>query len=477
MIAAAAVQRGWENSKRRSRAAWREARRRARDRAEQRAQAARRRADARRQWYHRARANPRHPVAWGYGLGWGLAAAGAAIIAGLRGARDGARAGARHGARAGRRAAREGWGLGTAWREYRAQRNADETQQVRRAQHEGRACGCGCDDPRWLVAAEGGAVICTSCLRWSAWDAYQCRGHIRDGRACHTCGADNANLLVTEQTPAGERRAVCVPCLLHRRQQDADRGEQARQEPPPVLVSCLLCRAPLTREVAEITGGYCPPCADQNHSPQAEPATGGDNAGEVIEDAVVLEDLPTCARCGRLVEGQLYATADGEACCPDCTTGDGKEDRGPDRNPDTDTQADRTDDGTDEENGSTDRTDGEDQEPMSQAQSAISLNGTSLSGGDGEGYAGTVTALEQMAHLLENAHQVSTDLGDQVTAKNVDADTITGLSALADHIQAGVREAQATLAHVQSKHSGVAAEIAGAGGSTEIADTDWYDHY
>lgn len=378
MIAAAAAQRGYENSKRRSRAAWTEARRRARQRAEEREKAARERADARRQWFHQARRNPRHPVAWGYGLAWGLAATGGAAVAGARGARDGAR----EGANVGRRAAREGWGLGTAWTEYRRQRSADQ-EQAKRGEGE---------------PAQAGA--------------------------------------------------------------SADGSEPG---PPPVWVTCRGCGTAITQHRARAAGGLCPACLDPT---PPRPGAAGD-AGQgpepdrdsAIEDAVVVEDLPACPRCGRPVEGELHP-ADGGGICADCR----QEVSQPEH------------DNSDDSSTSTDQHT-ETEDPVSTPQTQMSLNGASLSGGDGEGYAGTVAALEQMAHLLEQVQQVSNDLGDQVTAKNVDAETISGLSRLSDHIEAAAGEAGSTLAHVQSKHNEVAAAVSGAGGSTEVADTDWYDQY
>lgn len=288
MAVAAAVQRGYENSRRRSAAAWQAHQERARRKSEERERAARERADRRRQWFHQSRRNPRHPVAWGYGLAWGATAAGASLIAGARGARDGARAGSREGA-----------GLGTTWAEWRAQRQADDAQAHRRAQFAGRECGCGQDDPRWLVATEGGAVICTGCLRRSAWDAYRgSGGQARGGRECAVCGTGNADLLATEHGPDGER-VVCVPCLLRARAREAHRGEQTRREPPPVLVSCLACRAPLTREAADMRGGYCHGCAPTGASttgdggePETEPDTGGEPEGVVEADIVDDPDAP-----------------------------------------------------------------------------------------------------------------------------------------------------------------------------------------
>lgn len=370
MVAAAAAQRGYENSKRRSRAAWTEARQRARQRADEREKAARERAEGRRRWFHQARRNPAHPVSWGYGFGWGVAAAGAGAVAGARGARDGARAGAREGANVGRRAAREGWGLGTAWAEYRRQRDADRDQHAR-AQGESRQAG---------ASADG-----------------------------------------------------------------------SEPDPPPVWVSCRGCAAAITPARAHEADGLCPDCFDPN--PQAA-ASGGTEAGEPrgdIYEAVVLEDLPTCPRCARPVEEPH-----------DCATGS-----------EGGHGSDSTDDVTEHDNND----DNADRKGLPMSHQAISVNGAGISGGDGEGYAGTVSALEQMGHLLDEAQQVITDLNDQVTAKNVDAETISGLSALADHVQAGAAQAGATLAHVQSKHNEVAAAVSGAGGSQEVADTDWYDQY
>lgn len=98
-----------------------------------------------------------------------------------------------------------------------------------------------------------------------------------------------------------------------------------------------------------------------------------------------------------------------------------------------------------------------------------------LSGGDGEGYASTITALTEIKGLLQQVSEIVTDLGDTLVSRRVDAETTGGISDMDDHLQAAVQAAEQTLKHATEKHEPVAAAIAGAGGSSQIAETDWYD--
>ncbi len=98
-----------------------------------------------------------------------------------------------------------------------------------------------------------------------------------------------------------------------------------------------------------------------------------------------------------------------------------------------------------------------------------------ISGGDSEGYASTVTAMTEIKNLLQQVSEIVTDLGDTLVSRKVDQETTGGISDMDDHIQAAVQAAEQTLKHAQDKHEPVAAAIAGAGGSDQIAETDWYD--
>lgn len=284
----------------------------ARDR-ERRAQArtrqTRRRVVAAKAWVAGKSRNPAHPVGWAYGLGWLAATTGAAAVAGVNGARQGAATGARQGARLGRAAAREGWGYAATWREWRAQRAAHDAQETRRAQHEGRACSCGSDDPRWLAATEAG-VVCLDCLRRLAWDKHRTGPPQPGQRMCRRCGTNDTNLLTTD----GDQ-TICVPCLLRQRTRDATRNERWQQQPPPLLVSCLTCRQPVTREAAQITGGYCGSCAtsapDRDCDPPADEQHDDPAAHEPIDAEVVPDDIDghaaPCPRCVRSsADGPVY---------------------------------------------------------------------------------------------------------------------------------------------------------------------------
>lgn len=98
-----------------------------------------------------------------------------------------------------------------------------------------------------------------------------------------------------------------------------------------------------------------------------------------------------------------------------------------------------------------------------------------MSGGDGEGYGSTVTSLTEIKTLLQQVSEIVNDLGDTLVSRQVDAETTGGVSELDDHLQAAVTVLEQTLRHAQDRHEPVAAAIAGAGGSTQIAQTDWYD--
>ncbi|MEV3927033.1 hypothetical protein [Actinomadura coerulea] len=98
-----------------------------------------------------------------------------------------------------------------------------------------------------------------------------------------------------------------------------------------------------------------------------------------------------------------------------------------------------------------------------------------MSGGDGEGYSSTITALNEIKALLQQVSDVVTDLGDTLVSRRVDSETTSGVSDVDDHLQAAVQAVEHTLKHAQDKHEPVAAAIAGAGGSGQIAETDWYD--
>lgn len=194
---------------------------------------------------------------------------------------------------------------------------------------------------------------------------------------------------------------------------DEGPGPDAARTPPPVMVRCLGCGAAITDEAARTAAGRCGDCQPTNGP--SEGTGKGDTTGtdSEIHDAEIVDE----------------SNPRGAAA------------------------------------------------PMSSELQGINMNGANLSGGDGEGYASTITALTQISELLGRTNQVITDLTDQVTAKNLDAETINGLSHVDDLLQAATAGVQETLQKTQAKHEPVADAVAGAGGSSEVADTDWYDTY
>ncbi|MGI5208961.1 hypothetical protein ACQEU6_46285 [Spirillospora sp. CA-108201] len=201
-------------------------------------------------------------------------------------------------------------------------------------------------------------------------------------------------------------------------------------------------------------------------------AAGAEDAGErLADDAVTVEP---CPRCGTLLP-------DPAAC--DCrptrrpTNGPGPaEDRPPNTGGDTSgdftapfqDRADKPEPEVIDAEVVGDFTTNERNGDMAQLTSG-------MSGGDGEGYGSTITALNEIKALLQQVSDVVTDLGDTLVSRKVDSETTSGVCDVDDHLQAAVQAVEHTLKHAQDKHEPVAAAIAGAGGSGQIAETDWYD--
>lgn len=99
-----------------------------------------------------------------------------------------------------------------------------------------------------------------------------------------------------------------------------------------------------------------------------------------------------------------------------------------------------------------------------------------ITGGDGEGYGSTIQALGEIKKLLAELNAHVTDLGDTLTANNVDSVTTGLVSELDDLLQAATNTAEQAGQHAEGQHGEVAHAIAGAGGSGAIANAAWYDH-
>lgn len=528
MAVATAIARGYERSKRRARASWEQAQEQARQRAELQQKEAERRRQATRRWLAQSRRNPRHPVAWGYGIGWGLAATVGAMVAGVRGARDGAVVGAREGARLGRTAARDAWTWRAIWREWRAQRAAENAQRDRINQHAGTTCGtCGQDDPTRLVRLSGGDVRCVACLAADAFQAWRRRtdDNPPSDRACRVCGTRDPHRVILFD-PDGT--AECVTCLRRRRDEDHHRTRTG--EPPPVMVRCLGCGVVITAARAEVAGGVCADC-DKPSEPPPKSDFGGDGPARQddgdVHDAVIVdppeleppnpssgtegdlmpsifdanrsnEDTPLERYMGA-VKRMVYTDMLGNRSAADASEETARaawEQMDPAARREAETfnseikaaipaerqrvaEQQREWYGPQNDRATRPGTPTHRQEGtiMSGSQNVIQMNGSNLSGGDGEGYVSTIALLTQVGQLLDHVDGVMNDLGDTIASKHVDNTTIQGVSDVEDNLQAASNRCGELLKHVQAKHEEVAVAVAGAGGSTEVADTDWYDNY
>lgn len=103
-------------------------------------------------------------------------------------------------------------------------------------------------------------------------------------------------------------------------------------------------------------------------------------------------------------------------------------------------------------------------------------NGTALAA-TGEGYADTIASLSTMAMLLGKAYEEAQSLGEALTANSLDNDTIGQISDLTDLLETAAPLAANLYRHVEQRHAPVADAVAGAGGSGNVAEKSWYDHY
>ncbi len=107
----------------------------------------------------------------------------------------------------------------------------------------------------------------------------------------------------------------------------------------------------------------------------------------------------------------------------------------------------------------------------------MTLPANAQSAGTGEGYTDTVTTLTTLARQLAAAHETSQRLGEQLTADELDADTLTRINNLLDALDSAAPLADDTAKHVQRRHEPVASAVAEAGGSTNVARKGWYDDH
>lgn len=97
--------------------------------------------------------------------------------------------------------------------------------------------------------------------------------------------------------------------------------------------------------------------------------------------------------------------------------------------------------------------------------------------GTGEGYTDTVATLTTLARQLAAAHQTAQTLIDNLTAAEVDNETITNLGELVDMLDTSSPLAERTARHVQQRHEPIAEAVAEAGGSGNVATKSWYDDH
>lgn len=95
--------------------------------------------------------------------------------------------------------------------------------------------------------------------------------------------------------------------------------------------------------------------------------------------------------------------------------------------------------------------------------------------GTGEGYTDAVSTLQTLARQVQAAHETAQTLQENLTANEVDAQTITNVSELMDALDAAAPLAAQTASHVMNRHAPVAEAHAEAGGSQNVATKAWYD--
>ncbi|MQA14676.1 MAG: hypothetical protein GEV09_11025 [Pseudonocardiaceae bacterium] len=473
MIVAAVVTRGWEQSKRRSAAAWAETQQRTQQRRATRDKTRQARTATCASRLRAARATgPRDPLWWAYAVGWVTAGAVRGGFAAIQGAREGAAAGAREGSRLGREGARRDWSYRQTWDEYRRRHRAsaggDEADPVgtETVLEPRPACGVYTTANRMIDEPQGGRV-CPACVGWQA--------ATRDPQTPAGDGAaDDPSLdyadLDRDATAWGVATVADDGTLRVTAHRDRDAAERAAEQTP--RVSVLGANGRPTATVPEVyyhpQRGWTLAGIGVPSPERASPANSAVDPADSIE-------CPN-PRCVRDLEA-------GNRGCADCIA----------------QLRERGTSGTDEQLEAVliDRYDAHeaslgDDTPKpyrpcggSGDKPQFTTGGTAMNAlpagqqvaGTGEGYTDTVATLTTLSRQLAAAHETAQTLIDNLTAAEVDNDTITNVGELVDMLDTSSPLAERTARHVQQRHEPVAEAVAGAGGSGNVAAKSWYDDH
>lgn len=93
----------------------------------------------------------------------------------------------------------------------------------------------------------------------------------------------------------------------------------------------------------------------------------------------------------------------------------------------------------------------------------------------GEGFSDTISTLTGLSSFLQKAFEAVTELGDNLAANSLDSHTLGEINELMDLLETAAPKAADLLKHVEHRHAPVAAAMAEAGGSQNVATKSWYD--
>lgn len=504
MIVASVVTHAWEQSKRRSAAAWAEAA----ERADARDKARRARVVSRTRRLRTARsAGPRDPLWWPYALGWVTAGAVRAGHAGVQGVREGIKIGAPEGRRFGEAAARRGWTLRRTWEEYRRRRAAAAPTTGPTGEAAGGTAdeliveecpACGVYVSHLVVDRELGRA-CAPCADWRA------AGDERAGAARHE-HVDNqpehdhesvdkrhdewacdGTCTSSDVGPAEAERAGLCPDCGGPGEYVWNFGDEHGHTPCPTCnpdgqrhKRPRVHQQPGEGHEPRCSGGLiaghrgCPDCIEallrDGHTGSNEQLEAllidrwdaaearAQDPGEDTRDAHLIT-APDGHQFVSLIGGAAYVGVPGYGVEP--------------------VQGVERRDGFQITNHGGNTMIGSLTNPHEPPGMVPAYTGGPVrygSGGTtGEGYTDTVTTLQTLARQLAAAHETAQNLAENLSAEELDTDTLNRINDLMEQLDAAAPLADSTSKHVVARHQGVAEAVAAAGGSTNVARKAWYD--